>query len=137
MQAAVRQQFNQWVKVYEPLLRWLRLCRSVQENDNPVRSGELIRHADLLQHITQSARAREQLADIVRLLERSSTGGSNHLRSVLDYLEKEKFLQSLDSGNLIYRATAKWDLLYEQLAFIAACENIPIETDSAVQEAWL
>lgn len=137
VQKAVSAQFNLWVKTLEPLLMWLRLCRGVQDDDAPIRGGEIIRHADLMRHITLSTHAREQLAGIVRLLDRSSTTADKMLASVLDYLVKEQYLKPLDKGNLSFRATAKWDLLYEQLAYIAVCENIDDDVPGAQQEVLL
>ncbi|MFD1243823.1 condensin complex protein MksE [Paralysiella testudinis] len=137
VQAAVRRQFNEWAEKIEPLLMWLRLCRNVSENDHPIRSGEIIRHSELLVHIEQSERARSQLAEIIKLLERKSSEAKEQLNSLLGYLEKEHYLYPINNSGAVYRATAKWDLLYEQLAYIAACENISLAENPAEQEVLL
>ena len=54
---------------------------------------------------------------------------------MLKYLTAENYLFNTgsDTGS-VYVATAKWSLFYEQLEYIAACEQIKSDSDSQLKQ---
>lgn len=126
----IQKQFNDLVGKLEPIIDWMRLCRTTQEQNKTITYGDIIQQGTLLTAIEQSQHLQTQLKDIVHKLGRSSltSASKDQLESVLRFLVAERYLHPTggDTGS-VYVATAKWSLLYEQLEYIASCEHIKHE----------
>lgn len=118
----VKEQFEKFVKTIEPMVRFLQLC--LNATDTHILTGERIDFSLVLAFVDNSPVAKEELSQIVRLLGRSSVGVKAELTSILDVLEKEGYLHPLNDDKTIFKATAKWELFYEQIRYIGQCQNI-------------
>lgn len=118
----VKEQFEKFVKIIEPMVRFLQLC--LNATNTYILTGERIEFSRILTFVDNSPVAKEELSQIVRLLGRNSSGVKNELTSVLDVLEKEGYLHALNEDKTIFKATAKWELFYEQIRYIGQCQNI-------------
>jgi hypothetical protein len=123
---AIRRHFEDVIINMEGLVLWLRLARSVSRESRPLMARDLLKEADLLNAIEESSALQLQLDDVAHKLKvtRKANKPKQRLRFVLDYLSKNEYLTSVASGGSIYRATAKWSLLYDQLDYIQQHEGI-------------
>lgn len=128
-QKEVQQHFNTFVGKLDGLIAWLRLSRGVMGEAKPMEYGEVIRESELLGAIEESAPLEAQLSVVAQKLNPNSSkqNAKGKLSSVLNYLRDEQFLV-LTGGRAgtVYRATAKWSLLYEQLNFIRQHDGLLI-----------
>ena len=71
----------------------------------------------------------KQLTDIANSFGVGMTASKlqNTLNSVLKYLVKEKYLIQIGNVGSIYKATAKWSLLYDELEYIHSFDGFEIE----------
>ncbi|HAV5025374.1 TPA: hypothetical protein JIY97_00710 [Acinetobacter baumannii] len=126
----IQRQFNDFVSKIEPLVQWIRLCRTLTNDSRPIEYGDVISKGQLLTSVEQSHLGSEQLKKLAQKIgkQSTSTNASDQLQYVLSYLQEEKYLilAGHDAGTT-YRATAKWSLFYEQLEYISACEQIPTD----------
>ena len=126
----IQRQFNDFVSKIEPIVQWLRLCRTLTNDSKPIEYGDVISKGQLLTSVEQSHLGSEQLKKLAQKVAKqsTSTNASDQLQYVLNYLQDEKYLilAGHDAGTT-YRATAKWSLFYEQLEYISACEQIPTD----------
>ena len=137
VQHSIESHFNAFVSKIEPLVEWVRLCRSLHSESKPLAYNDIITKGHLLSAIEQSEYLQSRLKEIIKKLGRSNTASSSqeHLESVLKYLTAENYLFNTgsDTGS-VYVATAKWSLFYEQLEYIAACEQIKSDSDSQLKQ---
>jgi hypothetical protein len=126
----IQRQFNDFVSRIEPIVQWIRLCRTLTNDSKPIEYGDVISKGQLLTSVEQSHLGSEQLKKLAQKIGKQSmsTNASDQLQYVLSYLQEEKYLilAGHDAGTT-YRATAKWSLFYEQLEYISACEHIPTD----------
>lgn len=126
----IQRQFNDFVLRIEPIVQWVRLCRTLTNGSKPIEYGDIISKGQLLTSVEQSHLGSEQLKKLAQKVAKqsTSTNASDQLQYVLNYLQDEKYLilAGHDAGTT-YRATAKWSLFYEQLEYISACEQIPTD----------
>lgn len=126
----VQRQFNDFISRIEPIVQWIRLCRTLTNDSKPIEYGDVISKGQLLTSVEQSHLGSEQLKKLAQKVGKqiTSTNASEQLQYVLSYLQDEKYLilAGHDAGTT-YRATAKWSLFYEQLEYISACEQIPTD----------
>lgn len=126
----IQRQFNDFVSKVEPVVQWIRLCRTLTNDSKPIEYGDVISKGVLLISVEQSHLGSEQLKKLAQRIgkQTTSTNASEQLQYVLNYLQDEKYLilAGHDAGTT-YRATAKWSLFYEQLEYISACEQIPTD----------
>ncbi|MEB3754869.1 hypothetical protein [Acinetobacter sp. MD2(2019)] len=126
----IQRQFNDVVSKIEPIVQWIRLCRTLTNDSKPIEYGDIISKGSLLTSVEQSHLGSEQLKKLAQKVgkQTTSTNASEQLQYVLNYLLDEKYLilGGNDAGTT-YRATAKWSLFYEQLEYISACEQIPTD----------
>ncbi len=123
---AIRSQFERLLKEMEGLVAWLILLRSTQDDSRPLKAGDLLREAELLEAIEASPELQKRLEDVVHHLGvlRSGQNAKGMLNSILKHLVKHDYLKEVGAGSH-YRATAKWSLLYDQLEFIRQHEDMP------------
>lgn len=125
----IRQRFEQLgLKLY-PLILWLRLSRSCMSMSRPLQAGDLLKEADLLNSIEDSKQLQHQLDEIITKLGRTSKEPKKQITSLLDYLQSEGFLHPVGSTGAVYKATAKWSLLYDQLEYINKYQVIVVEEE--------
>lgn len=126
----IQRQFNDFVSKIEPIVQWIRLCRTLTNDSRPIEYGDVISKGQLLTSVEQSHLGSEQLKKLAQKVgkQSTSTNASDQLQYVLSHLQEEKYLilAGHDAGTT-YRATAKWSLFYEQLEYISACEQIPTD----------
>ena len=126
----IQRQFNEFVAKIEVIVQWIRLCRTLTNDSKPIEYADVISKGQLLTSVEQSQLGGEQLKKLAQKIGKQSvsTNASDQLQFVLNYLENEKYLilSGHDAGTT-YRATAKWSLFYEQLEYISACEQIPVD----------
>ncbi|WP_336936088.1 hypothetical protein [Acinetobacter beijerinckii] len=124
----IQRQFNDFVSKIEPIVQWIRLCRTLTNDSKPIEYADTISKGSLLTSVEQSHLGSEQLKKLAQKVGKQtmSTNASEQLQYVLNYLQDEKYLilAGHDAGTT-YRATAKWSLFYEQLEYISTCEQIP------------
>lgn len=129
----VRRDFNELMMKIEPLLNFMRICMSCSDNQKPIVVNEVIQFSQYLAVIENSSHLQHLLKNTVTLLNRSTAAQlTTQLESVFKYLEDNHYF-ILISAN-VYRATAKWDLLYEQLEFIAEQEDIDFDDVNEITE---
>ena len=116
---AIRQSFSQISLTLFPLILWLRLVRGATDSSRPLQAGDNIHLSDLLASIESSKQLELQLADIISKIGRQTKEAKKQLYSLADYLENTGYLHPAGSNGMIYKATAKWSLLYDQLEYLA------------------
>ncbi|AXQ98784.1 hypothetical protein [Pseudoalteromonas piscicida] len=79
-----------------------------------------LHESELLSAIEESSSLNLQLDNIAHQFNRAqkSTEVKSKLRSILNFLENEKYFTSIGNTGSVYIATAKWSLIYDQLEFI-------------------
>lgn len=131
----IKKQFERFVQTVEPTIRFLQLCRNA--NDTPIITGERVEFAQILSFIDHSPVAKDELSQIVSLMGRGSTGSKNELTSVFHFLENDGYFYALNDDKTVFRATAKWELFYEQIRYIGQAEAIVPTEPMVVQERLL
>ncbi|MGP9492254.1 hypothetical protein [Psychrobacter sp. AOP7-B1-24] len=121
---AIRQSFNKMSVLLYPLVLWLRLVRGATDSSRPLQAGDMIKLSDLLASIESSKQLELQLADIIAKIGRQTKEAKKQLNSLIEYLENEGYLHSVSSTGALYKATAKWSLLYDQLEYIGKYQNL-------------
>lgn len=128
-QKVIRQRFEQFsIKLY-PLILWLRLARSCMNLSRPLQANDVIKQGDLLTSIEDSKQLEIQLEEIISKLGRTSKEPKKQVTSLLDYLQSEGFLHPMGSTGSMFKATAKWSMLYDQLEYINKYQVIVIDED--------
>lgn len=129
---AIRQSFSKMSVLLYPLILWLRLLRGATDSSRPLQTGDIIKLSDLLSSIESSKQLELQLADIIAKIGRNTKEAKRQLFSLVDYLETEGYLHSIGSTGALYKATAKWSLLYDQLEYIGRYQHLsPHEDESS------
>ncbi|MAA94904.1 MAG: hypothetical protein CML22_06955 [Rheinheimera sp.] len=130
----IRSQFTEIVQDLEPLIHWLSLVQSITGSERPISAGDIIAEGDLLSSI-------EAIPDYeVRLMKVTDAGvfkstqsePKKRLSALLGKLRDKEYLIQTSTTGSKFIATAKWSLVYETMAFIAAHQSIP--TDSEQEE---
>lgn len=130
----VRLQFEEISRDFVGLVEWLRLCRSISHEARPIEAGDIVRESELLAAIENSQTLAVQLEGIADKFQRAKNSTiSNRLRSILGYLENQGYLRLNNTSGSVYTATAKWSLVYDMLEFIASCELLDDNQDTAIQ----
>ena len=127
---AIRQSFSQISLTLFPLILWLRLVRGVTDSSRPLQAGDSVHLSDLLASIESSKQLELQLADIISKIGRQTKEAKKQLYSLVEYLENTGYLHPTGSNGMIYKATAKWSLLYDQLEYLAKFQHFNQEDDS-------
>lgn len=124
--AIVRNHFERLSRDWEALLRWLRLVRHAGDTGRPLCAGDTLKESDLLAAIESSSNLQEDLESVAMGLglKGKSSDPRQRLGALLDRLEKEGYLQKIGQSGMIYQATGRWSILYDQLEFIAQQEGI-------------
>lgn len=130
---AIRESFNKMSVLLYPLVLWLRLVRGATDSSRPLQAGDMIKLSDLLASIESSKQLELQLADITAKLGRQTKEAKKQLNSLIDYLENEGYLHSVSSTGALYKATAKWSLLYDQLEYISKYQHLHPSEDESEQ----
>jgi len=126
---AVLRQFEHVIANLEGLIDWVRLVRSIDSDARPIEPGLRIYESEFLAAIEESSSLKVQLESIAKKLKRSpnSNEARTKLRSILQYLVEENFLNSMGSSGSVFIATAKWSLIYDQLEFIRCYDGFEDE----------
>lgn len=117
---AVERHFENVIVNLEGLINWLRLVRNAGNESRPIEAGMRLHESELLSAIEESSSLNLQLDNIAHQFNRAqkSTEVKSKLRSILNFLENEKYFTSIGNTGSVYIATAKWSLIYDQLEFI-------------------
>lgn len=132
---AIRQSFSQISLTLFPLILWLRLVRGVTDSSRPLQAGDNIHLSELLASIESSKQLELQLADIISKIGRQTKEAKKQLYSLVDYLENTGYLHPTGSNGMIYKATAKWSLLYDQLEYLAKFQHFNQDDDSINEQS--
>lgn len=89
----------------------------------------MIKLSDLLASIESSKQLELQLADITAKLGRQTKEAKKQLHSLVEFLENDGYLHSVSSTGALYKATAKWSLLYDQLEYIGKYQHLHSSED--------
>ncbi len=118
----IRKQFEQDELLFRPLVNFLHLIRTLEDRGRPLTAGDEVRESELLGALEHFPNLGEQLKDIARGFgyKKSDTDGRTMLRHVLNYLADEGYLvKQPGSSGSVFRATARWSVLYDELEFLA------------------
>ena len=126
---AIRQSFNRMSVLLYPLILWLRLVRGATDSSRPLQAGDMIKLSDLLASIESSKQLELQLADITAKLGRQTKEAKKQLHSLVEFLENDGYLHSVSSTGALYKATAKWSLLYDQLEYVGKYQHLHSSED--------
>jgi hypothetical protein len=122
----IRKFFSEAINDLAPLVHWLSLVQSVTGSDRPLRSGDQLSESELLSAI-------ESVPDYeARLMKVTDTGAfkaqanesKRRLSTLLSKLVEKDYLIKFGSTGSLYKATAKWSMLYDMLDFISSHEGI-------------
>lgn len=122
----IRKFFSEVINDIAPLVHWLSLVQSVTGSDRPLRSGDQLSESELLNAI-------ESVPDYeARLMKVTDTGAfksvssesKKRLSTLLSKLVEKDYLIKFGSTGSLYKATAKWSMLYDMLDFIRLHEGV-------------
>lgn len=133
----LREQFKHFAADIAPLVEWLRLTRSTNPDNRPIQSGDTVNQSELLKQIEQSPHLEAQLKDIARAFNSSASNSKEQLNSLLEKLKNKHYFIAVGSSGAVYRATAKWDLFYEQMEYLQNAANIPLPSLPSQQQGEL
>lgn len=126
-QKAIKRLFEESSKILKPLVLWLGLCLHIC-HDRPLQAGDKLYHSEMLAALEESLHLQEQLSDIAKSINRGvDRTPKDQLNALLEFLKNNDYLITQGSSGAVYIATAKWDLLYENLSLIAEYENLSID----------
>ena len=134
VQRSVRAFIKESSQIMRGLVQFLVFARdNNQENAAPLCYGETLRFQNLLSAVEVSENNRRKLYEIAEAFGKGQNSATlvNTLKSVFKFLTDSGYLVPLNEDNIVFKATAKWSLLYDMLEFIAQAESMNIETDSA------
>src|SRR5690625_1860155 len=129
--AEVRSLSEDW----EPLLRWLMICRDIDDNGFPLRPGDPLMHSDLIKSAENSLNTQENITTIASRFNVRAQSVEAALEGILSRLIERGYLIK-DGSRPVYLATARWSLLREQMEYVRGKEGIIqdlIEQDEAAQ----
>ena len=128
-QKMAKERFTVVANQFDGLVNFFRLERGCKADPRPICCGDNVKLSDLLSAIENSETMQKQLTDIANSFGVGMTASKlqNTLNSVLKYLVKEKYLIQIGNVGSIYKATAKWSLLYDELEYIHSFDGFEIE----------
>ena len=135
----IRQQFNEAVNEYEPLIRWLRMTASAEKSGVPLQLGDALRESELLQAIENAPALVNELEILSRsrLFKNENKEPKKQLGAILSKLCGYGYLVSKGSSGTVFIATGKWSRLYEVLEFVATHEQLDGDEDEQEQKELL
>lgn len=124
------------VSEFEPLIKWLRLIRSCNQDSRPVCADDIIKPSEIIHSLEESEILCKQLKEIANYFKVASNTSdvSKMLQAVLKSLVKEEYFVDASGDGLIYRATAKWSLFYDLLEFVKENEGFGKDTSEKKEE---
>lgn len=117
--------FKELAVNWEALLEWLKMSRELSIGVKSLAHGDTLRESELLAAIEGSSRLQD---DLSRVLEKFNIklGGvrtaSERLTRLIEYLRINGFL--VRQSESIYKCTARWSLLSDQLNYVRVQDNI-------------
>ncbi|MCU7960332.1 MAG: hypothetical protein KZQ58_10120 [gamma proteobacterium symbiont of Bathyaustriella thionipta] len=132
---AISAQFNQVINNLEPLVIWLQMSSTFASIGTPIRAGDTLKTGELLLAIESAPALCEDLEKLskTKLFSNNQSSSKGQLDSILKKLVDEQYLIPAGRAQSQYIASGKWSRLYDLLEFIAAHEQLEIETDEAEQ----
>jgi len=125
----ITEQFKQAAQQWEALLHWMRISRQVSPNGRPLAPGDVIQESAWLSAIENSSGLQTEMDTLAARfgLRGKSQDPKDRLRNLLDRLQKMGFLEPIGGSGAMFRATARWSLIREQLEFVRQYEGIVAE----------
>lgn len=109
-----------------PLIFWLSLAKKLEPTGKPLKAGDYIDQGELLRAIGESSDVTRELAELSRLkpFQTESRKPSGQLARVLQKLTDMGYFTVVGHSQSIYRATAKFSVFYDAIAFIREYEQL-------------
>lgn len=125
--ASIKSQFSRVINQIEPLVKWLRLVMDVSGSERPIVPGEVISESKMQTHIEQVPALEAKLESLVKngLFSSRQSDSKGRLSYVMGKLVDEGYLTRIGSAGSQYRATGKWNWLYDTMGFISVHEDLP------------
>jgi hypothetical protein len=124
----VQTRFEKVAGEWEGLCYWLRLTRKVSDDPYPLHAGDVLTLSSLLESVEESTSSQK---DVERIAKRLKAGGGRdpkmQLEGILKRLEDKGYLVPHGASGAAWKATSRWSLLMEQMAYVQRQESIMIE----------
>jgi len=134
---SIRSRFDHVAKSLEGLILLMIMLKSMSPRSRPINAMDSLNESTLTAAIEDAPNLEGLLNEVTLKLKIGQSGGpKSKISALLKYLDQQEYLSPQDKHGLLYKATAKWSLLYDQLEFIQKNESIPLKEDTNQEELF-
>lgn len=128
LRRSIQNRFARIAGDWEPLCHWLKLTRKISHDRYPIHAGDMLSLSNLLASVEDSVSSQKDVEKIARRFKVSTRKDTkSQLEGILKHLEDEGYLVPYGASGASYKATSRWSLLMEMMAYIQRQEGILAE----------